>query len=82
MRYYNTEMFRTLLGPGLGLGLGLGLVGMVSFNITGNRSRRHIPDAARLLFPVEVSYIETIGLSRSLQSYFNHTHETETETWA
>jgi hypothetical protein len=23
MRYYNTEMFRTLLGPGLGLGLGL-----------------------------------------------------------
>jgi hypothetical protein len=56
MRYYNTEMFRTLLGPGLGLGLGLvgpglglglglglvgsglglGLVGMVSFNITGN----------------------------------------------
>ena len=44
MRYYNTEMFRTLFGPGLGLGLvalglglslGLGLVGMVSFNITG-----------------------------------------------
>jgi hypothetical protein len=45
MRYYNTEMFRTLLGPGFGLGLvglglglglvvGLGLVGMVSFNIT------------------------------------------------
>jgi hypothetical protein len=33
MHYYNTEMFRTLLGPGLGLGLvgpglGLGLVGL------------------------------------------------------
>jgi F0F1-type ATP synthase membrane subunit c/vacuolar-type H+-ATPase subunit K len=54
MHYYNTEMFRTLLGPGLGLGLvglglglglglvgsglGLGLVGMVSFNITAGRS--------------------------------------------
>jgi hypothetical protein len=28
MCYYNTEMFRTLLGRGLGLGLGLGLVGL------------------------------------------------------
>jgi hypothetical protein len=33
MHYYNTEMFRTLLDPGLGLvgpglGLGLGLVGL------------------------------------------------------
>jgi hypothetical protein len=77
MRYYNTEMFRTLLGPGLGLGLmglglglvgsglGLGLVGMVSFNITAYKVQPSMDDAAVL--PVLQLRIRFFGFLCSIQ---------------